>query len=180
MQLPAAPQTWGGKTGHPFAPSYTCWRVNGSRHKFAFQARLAAHKLFLHWSANFVHVFFLALQHGFKIKVCHWPWNCLLCPSLLQYLSYQELHLPLQTKIALVQEKQQKKNKNPGIILSIHYRVFIGIDLVPGKIRPYKKLSLLLNYAPGQTFCESISFKGDSGDKFVSLWSKREGRIKII
>lgn len=65
--------------------------------------------------------------------------------------------------------EKKKKKKNPGIILSIHYRVFIGIDLVPGKIRPYKKLSLLLNYAPGQTFCESMSFKGDSGDKFVSL-----------
>lgn len=52
-----------------------------------------------------------------------------------------------------VEEKQQKKIL--GIILSIHYSIFRDTDLVPGKIWPDKKLSLLLNYTPGQYFCES-------------------------
>lgn len=123
---------------------------------------------------------FLSFPAWFKKKLSHWPWNWLLCPSLLQYVSYQGMHLILQTKIALVEEKTAEK-KYPGIFFfSIHYSIFIGIDLVPGKIWTCKKLSLLLNYSPGLTFCESISFKGDSGDKFISRWTRREGPIKII
>lgn len=91
------------------------------------------------------------------------------------YICLCKQKLPFYKKYS----RKKKSKKNPGIILSVQYSIFIGIDSVPDKIWPYKKFSLLLNNSPGQTFCESTSFNKGSGDKFVSLWSKTEGPIKV-
>lgn len=47
--------------------------------------------------------------------------------------------------------------KNAGIVLSVLCCTFISTESVSDKIWPHKKLSLLLNCPPGQTFCKSES-----------------------